>query len=226
MDVNAAIAAAKAAAAQTVATPAAATGSNVVPLNAGSTAVATPGVKAKNYSLDDISTGSMNVDEYLKVKEFGLLIGNSTKLIQSITVEIDMTEVAVCEVCKAGNPAQYVKTFNGVDCTTGGTWPAAVERMQRIDPKARPYKSADIPMTLVDNAVAVDNSVILEAGKRIGHSLSTTNRGNFQTLLKEIADAGQTNGVVQVKITAEPKSNKNGNTWGVLAFQLLEEAGE
>lgn len=181
---------------------------------------ATPG---KRMTLDDFTTGTLNVDAFLKVKEHGLQIGDSTALIESVLVEIDLSEVQVCEVVKFGNPATYLKTFDGVICHEGGTWEAAKMRAQQVDPKARPYKSADIPMTLLEPAKSLKGEEVQPAGTRLGHSLSTTNRANFATFLKDVTDAGYNpeQDTVQVKITAEPRTNKAGNRWGVLAFELL-----
>lgn len=62
------------------------------------------------FSLTDFSLGSMNVDAYLKVKEYGLVVGNAGVLLPEVTMTIDMKEVQVHQAIKFGNPAQYLKT--------------------------------------------------------------------------------------------------------------------
>lgn len=175
-------------------------------------------------TLADFSVGSMVVEDWLKVKAFGLLVGTNSDLIKSIDVMIDPTQIQVCNAIKFGNnPTIYLKTYDEVSCTTGGTWPAAVARAQAADPKARPYKSADIPMTLLNDIVVADGKstkVLVEAGKILGHSLSTTNRGHFQIFLKELADAGLLTSPVVVTLGYEHKK-KGTNEWGLVTFKLV-----
>ena len=185
---------------------------------------AVAGSRPAPMTLQDFSQGSMSVDEFIKVKEHGLLIGTNHELISRLRVAIDMTEIQVCDAIKFGNPPTYYKTYDGITCTAGGSWDQAKAKAVSIDPNARPYKSADIPCTLLEDAKDISGKkTVAEAGIRLGHSLSTTNKANFQEFLKEVGAQNLLSGVVEVALTAEAKSNKAGNRWGVLAFELIGE---
>lgn len=183
----------------------------------------------QKMSLEDFSTGALNVDDFLKVKEHGLTVGkHSDKLVAEAIVDIDLSEVQVCEAIKFGqNPPTYFKTYDGVTCVQGGTWQQAVMKAQQVDPNARPYKSADIPMTVVEDIVAIDKTVVAEKGTTLGHSLSTTNRGEFQDLLSQVGKAGiSMHDTVRVKLKAKPRTNAKGHRWGIITFELLGVGGD
>lgn len=217
MSVSAALAAAQAAAASVPA---------VVANGGGNTGVATytPQSPARRMTLDDLKNSSMQVDEFVKVKEFGMLIGSGNTLIQEIDVSIDLNAVMPHEAIKAGNPAKYWKSYDGATCATGGSWQDAVRQAQAIDPKAYTYKSADIPMTVVNPVKGPKNEVLAEAGVRLGVTLSTTNLKNFSEFLLEVEKQKLDGQTVLVKLGFEAKSNKAGNKWGVFTFTLLGEA--
>lgn len=176
--------------------------------------------QASPVSLDDLTTGSMAVDDWLKVKEFGLFTGSKDTIFKEVKVAINMSEVLPTEVIKAGNPANYFHTVDRVTCREGGTWAEAIAKARQIDPMARPYLSADIPMTVLED-VKVGDEVIVEAGTVLGHSTSTTNRQNLAAFLKEVKEKGLDEETVEVKITAQKRVNQKGNVWGVLQFELL-----
>jgi len=177
---------------------------------------------ARRFSMDDFVVGGMSVDAWLKVKEYGLIVGNSAVLLPSVVVSIDMKEVQINQTIKFGNPAQYLKTYDGTNCAQGGTWDQAQARARSVDPNARPYFSADIPMGVIEDIKTPDgNTVLIEKGKRLGHALSTTNKGNFQEFLKALTDAGQLGIPVRVKVSSARRTNQKGNAWGVLTFELL-----
>ena len=133
-----------------------------------------------------------------------------------------MKEVQINQTIKFGNPAQYLKTYDGTNCAQGGTWDQAQVRARSIDPNARPYFSADIPMGVIEDIKTPDgNTLLIEKGKRLGHALSTTNKANFQEFLKALTDAGQLGIPVRVKVSSARRTNQKGNAWGVLTFELL-----
>lgn len=206
---------------------------NTALANAGSSgstavgAVSNNAGPAKPYSLDDMAQGGLNVDTYLKVKEHGLLVGDTGVLFDEIEVSIDMTQVQVTQAIKFGDPATYFRTIDGSRAITGGSWDDAVARAQRADPKATPYMSADLPMTLTTELKdKKGEKVLVEVGTRIGHSLSTTNKQNFVEFHKAVKDAGLQGSTVSVKLTAQARSNKKANTWGVVRFELLGEESD
>ncbi len=185
----------------------------------GSTAVATTG-GGRAPSLDAMLTSGMNVENWLKVNENGLVIKveNDQALLDNINVYIDMKEVAATSAIKYGNPPKYHKTFDGVICADGQTlWTDALEEAARFGQK--PYASADIPMTLNEDIVDKKGKVIMTKGQRIGYSLSTTNRDAFTKFLRQVTEEDLRNSVVDVKLGYEPKTNKNKQTWGIVTFE-------
>lgn len=187
----------------------------------------------RRKTLEDLENAStMDVDTFLKVNEFGLSVKDSEGLIDDIEVIIDTDRgIAVFECIKYGNPAVYVKNFDGVTANTGKPWAAELQKIAQIDPKARPYSGADLTMTLAKDAMGKikgnkELQVILPAGKTLGHSTSTTNLANLSAFIKDVKAAGLEGKKVLVEISSEERTNKNNNTWGVLKFKLLGEATE
>jgi len=175
----------------------------------------------KPPSLADLSSGSMNVDDFLKVNENGLKIGAKVNLIEKIKVKIDLTEVVPFNGIRYGNPPTYAKSYDGVTCASGGTWNEAVAKANLVDPKARPYNGADISMALLEDAKDIKGVVVAEAGLRLGHSTSITNRAEIASFLKEVDKAGLTGGVVEAEVSYKPMTNKNSQTWGIITIALL-----
>lgn len=176
-------------------------------------------------SLDMMASGPSSVDAYLKVKFDGLKIGDKPGLIDSIRVAIDMSpsagEMVAANAVKYGDPAVYLKSYDGINCTTGGTWAEAIQKAKLIDPKANPYMSCDIAMTLIEDAKDLKGQVASPAGTRLGHSTSTTNRANAAELIRAVKEAGLSDEVVEVIVTAQQRTNPKGQEWGVLKFQLV-----
>ena len=176
---------------------------------------------ARPMALQDFSTGSIVADDFLKVSEHGMTIGKIAGLVEEMVVDLDMSTVQVTEVIKYGDPVKYLKTVDGVKCLEGGTWQQAVERAQQADPKARPYKSADMTLVLVEDAKDLKGNVVAPVGAKLGHSLSTTNRGHFQSLLNDLNKMGvDLTQSVRLKVGYEAK-HKNNYHWGLLTFEYL-----
>ena len=178
---------------------------------------------------DAMASAQMRPDEWLKVKEHGLFLGTSREAIETMTVEIDMTEKRgfyLKESIKYGNPAVYLSTYDGVTCDKGGTWQAAVAKAPAADPRAKPYYSADIKMTLVEQVKTIKGKKheFGEAGKSLGHSTSTSNFDEWREFYREVAAAGLIGRKVIAKLTVKPLENKAGNAWGVIVFTLVGAA--
>lgn len=170
-------------------------------------------------SQDDFLRSGMTVDNWLKVSEDGLKIkvDNDTALLDTLKVSIDMSEVAYTKAIKFGNPPTYHKTFDGIICADGSTlWTDALEQASRFN--QRPYSSADIPMTLEEPVVGKGGKVLMEAGQRIGYSLSTTNKDAFAKLVRQATTDGLSTATLDVTLGYEAKSNKNNQNWGIVTF--------
>lgn len=192
----------------------------------------------RSFSSSDMSVGMMSVDAYLQVANTGMSVKGKQGVIYEAEVLIDFNKVSYNETIKYGqNPVTYKKTYDGVMTTDGIAWAKACEDARRVDPKAAPYKSADLPMTVLKDLVvtlgAGKTETVAAAGDILGHSLSTTNRANFAALVADMKAKGLSadhqNGIggsrVIVKLTHEPKE-KGTNKWGLLKFELIGDADE
>lgn len=201
-------------------------GSNVAVMSqdstSGAVAVAAPAGQA--FSMETLATGSINVDAWMKVSQFGLLIGdNKTSLIDTIKVSMEMTDgkgfVPKLSI-KGGNPAQYWSTYDGVSAQGGGSWEQAQLKAKALSPTAYAYRCVDLPFTVLE-PVVVKGVEVAKAGLKLGHSTSTTNWKNWETFYKDVAAAGLMNQTVELELGYEPKENKAGNNWGVVTFKLI-----
>jgi hypothetical protein len=191
-----------------------------LPSTGVNTSVGTPAQRGTPLGLDDMLSGAISVDAWLKVGEFGLTIGTDRTLFDSIPVVIDMSEIAYCYSVRYGNPAQYAKTYDRVTDVKGGSWIATLQRAQAIDEKASEFRSADIPFHVQIDLKSKDGkTTILEKGKTLGHSLSITGWKSFAEFTKKLAELGidAYRGEVAVDLGFTVQSNNKG-TWGILAF--------
>lgn len=180
---------------------------------------------ARKLSMDDMQ-GNLSVDKWLKVKEFGLQVGDHGGLLKTIRVLFDASEgVGFMPKLslKYGNPAVYKNTYDGQSVIGGGRWSDAVAEAQRVDPRAAPYRSVDLPFKLKENLVE-GGTLLLEAGKTLGHSTSTTNWRNFETFWKDVQKRELVGKRLELDLGFEAKSNTKGNKWGVLTFTIIGEA--
>lgn len=187
-----------------------------------------PTMPGQAMSLASMMTGAITVDEWLKVKEFGILVGSHNTLHDTIKVQINLAEAAVNMTLRYGqNPATYIKSYDGATCNTGGSWNDAQAKAKSIDPNARPYQSVDIPMTLLEDLKSKGGEVEAAAGVTLGYATPTTGKGNFVHLLKAVAATGNNpdDSIVVVELGFEKKV-KGSNTWGLMTFNLLDVLSE
>ena len=195
-------------------------------VNSPGTAIAVP----TKLSMETMAVGGMSVDQWVKVKEDGLKLGDKPGLIESMLVDILMVDgsgFVVKYSAKAGNPAQYESSYDGVTSASGGAWAAALARLQALEPNkaVRPYKSVDLPMTLAED-IKKGDVVLAKVGDVLGYTTSTTNWGNWEVLYRDVTAAGLMGKSVRVKLTAQARTNKNANAWGVVKFDLQGETPE
>lgn len=177
-------------------------------------------------SMDAMMSAGMAVDAYLRVKEdVGISIGADKRFFPTIKFGLVMSEAVPCEVIKFGNPATYLKTYDGVTESRGGPWSNALITAQKVDPKAQPYRSADIPLVALEPIIGKDNkTVLLEKGQKAGISLSTTNWKNWQTFWGSLKarNVVPSDATVIVELGFENRRNAAGNEWAVFTFTLVE----
>ncbi|BCJ91724.1 hypothetical protein IZ6_24590 [Terrihabitans soli] len=175
-------------------------------------------------TLEDMEIGGLaDIAAWLKVTEFGMTIGADKTLFDEIELILPLADVAYSEVVRYGNPAKYEKTYNRETTVEGDTWPNAILRAKKVDPKANPYRAADLPFIVVADLVNKKKEVLVEAGKRIGHSTSVTNFKKFLAFTKELRSKGvdPTRDTIKVTIGFEEQKNDKG-TWGVITFGAWE----
>ena len=225
--VDLAIQQAKEQAANSAANPASQPAIDMVPVNAGQAGGVAVYSAPSAPSLMDLTQGAMSVDGYLKVKEFGLLVDSKPNLVEKMRVAIDTTEMNAFTGVRfsIGNNVQYLKTYDGVNCSSGGTWTAALQRAQMADPACRPYTGADIAVTLLEDAKDAKGAVVAETGVRLGHSTSITNKAAVGDFIKEITKQGLMGSVVEAELSFKPMTNKNGQSWGIITFNLIGAHG-
>jgi hypothetical protein len=212
------------AAAAAAANPIQSTGTAVVAAQQGAVAPVGPAAVPQKLSMESMSQGGMSVDKWFKVTEDGIKIGDSKLITKPILARITMTEGSgfILKMgIKGGNPAQYVYTTDMVNAVGGGTWEGGQARIRALDPSARPYRAVDLPFTLAEDTQDATNAVVGKEGDVIGYTTPTTNWANWVQFHKEVGDAGLMGTEVTVKLTSQPRSNKNNNKWGVMAFELV-----
>lgn len=215
-DVTAAIQAAKAAAAQMVQEE-----KDTAIVAHVSGGVATPMMKPSMAMAMASSSLIPKTAPYLKVNEFGLLIGKTDKKFkESFKARLLLQEDRGFQLkwtLRYGNPAQYLSTYDGLVCDKGGSWADAQAKVRAIDPKAEPYISADILVELAED-VEVTGSKI-DSGTKLAINLSKTNFSEWQDFFTAASEAGVMGQEVDVTIGFRDV-HWNGNDWGVITFTL------
>lgn len=195
-----------------------------LPAPANEPAAGVPAVNSggPSRSLADHLQGGMSVDDFLKVKDEFLMIGGDRTKFEKIAVIIDLSAVQPTMAVKYGNPPTYHKTFNGETTDRGLSWRQVCSEALKVDPlRGTPYRSVDIPMVLAEDLNdPKTGKTIFTAGMRIGYSTPTTGLGEFEALFREATKNGLQNERVTVDLGSKVRSNKNGQSWGVVTFTL------
>lgn len=212
-----------------------------VPATVGTGSVPAPATLGGNLGsldLDDVApSGLTGVNGYLKMSDGATKIGDKQISNEVLKVRIDMSMVAKKFSIKSnGNPPVYVSSYDGKTCTDGTSWVEGQQKVQRIQPDAKPYISYDIPMELLEPAFALTvingvptQEIIMEKGNIIGHTTPTTGRRNFEGLLRDLLSQGKvpSKEIVYANVTRQD-INKNGRKWAIANFEMMgpEEAAK
>lgn len=200
-----------------------------------STAVAQPSntaaqayVAPRLKTFDDLNSGGLNVDEFIKVDEHGFQSKKPDRkgLVPKIKVAIDTRNGVGIQVFEGAvygtNPYTYIKTYDGVREAKGGLWQEALNKAMIVNPQLRTYHAADISMTVLEDTLGHTGTKVFDKGANIGYSTPVTNKALLKSFLADVEKLSLTDKVVDVEIVAIPKSNAKG-TWGVVEFKVLGE---
>ncbi|KGM36097.1 hypothetical protein P409_00150 [Inquilinus limosus MP06] len=170
--------------------------------------------------LDDfLNSGGPAVDGWIKIGESGISFGNNLTRFSGLRFRLQVAEIRYFQVVSFGNPAQYLKTADGVTCVEGGSWEQALARAGG----KRPYESAELVFELLEDAVdPKSKQVIAASGTRWGYSTPYNASQKFKKLLSEIHALGidPRTADVELKLDGEPKA-RNGNQWKEIVFELV-----
>jgi hypothetical protein len=199
---------------------------NALTTAAAPTAVATSVMPGPKLSMDNMMAQGLSVDAFLKPNEFAMItIGDDGKQHDSLDVEIDTAAITLCFAIKYGNPAVYVKSYDGTTANTGGTFTDAIAKANAATGPSNPvapYNCADIPMTLLTSVPKQDaKAEPFAVGMKLGYSTPTTGWNNFDSFVNAIKAKGLMGQKVRAKLTSQPRTNKKANKWGVIAFELV-----
>lgn len=186
--------------------------------------VVTPFVKPSMASVAAATGVIPRSTPYIKVNEFGMLVGAKSKtFIEEMEVKILMVEeegFQVKHTVRYGVPAQYMSTFDGDICDKGGAWTDAVLKARQADPKAEVYPAADIIVTLTKDVPRTGKEEDLKAGTRLAINTSKSNFSEWSDFYAEVAKKELLGQEIDVKLGFR-EINHNGNTWGVITFELM-----
>jgi hypothetical protein len=156
---------------------------------------------------------------YLKVNEFGILIGKQKKgFLDAFRARLLLVEDRGFQLkwtLRFGNPARYLSTYDGHTCDRGGTWGDAMMKARMIDPKVEPYVAVDVVLTLAEDLKAGDET--LPAGTKVGFNSSRTNFSEWADFHALAVERGLTGEEVDVEIGHRAVTH-SGNSWGVVTF--------
>jgi hypothetical protein len=191
-----------------------------VPMNQSSN------VPAKQSLDDALNNGGLLVEEYILSKPEGLKISRDMKgLLESIDVVIDMSDVAVISQVRAnsGGNTSFVKSYDGFSTSTGQNLEAEIRRLTQSHEKVDgPYTTVEIPVELISDVKDPKSSLTFAAGTELGYTPSMTGYKEFRRFMKALKKSGRPlDGVYNVRLHTEKKTNSNNNEWGVVRFELL-----
>lgn len=188
---------------------------------------ASEGGAVQNYSapprpsLDDMADNSgIQVDAYLSVKEAGLRIDKEAYF-QKAKVTIDISECMPIYSVRAtrGGATTFIKSYDGVATSQGQNFAAAIAQFQNTHEKVDgPYQTVEVPVTLLEDVPGA------KKGQRLGITPAITGVKFWTKFYNELRQKGLNKATVEAIITCVPQSNKNGNEWGVVGFELVGEA--
>lgn len=186
------------------------------------------GALAKPSMENFMGASGMSVDEYLTSKAEGFRISKEMKgLLDEIVVEIDMMDVVPVYVSshETGGQTKFLKSYDGETTPSGQNFQYAFQaECARNSNNKDPYKTVEIPVTLVNDVKDPKSPLIIHAGTIVGITPSMTGFTHFEKFFKKLlkADPDNRDATVKVRVYHTKRTNSRNNEWGVVDFELLE----
>lgn len=182
-----------------------------------------PLTPVRRLTMHDLEVGSLDVTSWLQVDKYGLHIDKSQEALETLLVEIDVTEIVPVYMVRFGkNPPIYRRSYDGV--TTYGLpklWELTVHEAQSIDADCRgQYRAVEIPMTLIKMVELKRDRKTIDAGTRVGYTTSITGYRSFQKFWR-VCEKKRLTEAVTVQLGYEVRKS-NGNEWAVVTYELAK----
>jgi hypothetical protein len=178
--------------------------------------------QANRPSLDSMAdSAGIQVDDYLTVKDTGFRVGDAkNEMFKKVKARIDLNEVVAISVIRAtrSGATTFIKSYDGLTTSQGQSFALAEQQARQISDKVDgPYQTAEIPVLLLEKVPGAAKDT------RIGITPSITGVKFFTKFYNELRRLGLASSVVDVELTHLYQSNKAGNEWGVVEFNLIGE---
>jgi len=189
-----------------------------------------PATNPVPISMATAQAANMSADDWLKFSYHGISVAEKPRaLFDELTVEIDMTEGSgfrICHMVRYGkDPVRYASTFDQVTDDKGAPWQTTLQMIANIDPDARPYPAAKIPMIVVEDVTGGNGKtaeIVLKVGQIAAYTTPVTGWDNWARFYEDVRKAGKLGEIVKVKVSNMPREKKT-YTWGVPKFELLAD---
>lgn len=175
-----------------------------------------------------MGSSGMSVDEYLTNKAEGFRIGKDFKgLLEEMTVSIDMMDVIPVFVSRheTGGQTKFLKSYDGQTTPNGQNYTYAYKaECAKNQNNSDPYKTVEIPVTLLEDVKDPKSSLVIHEGTTVGITPSLTGFAHFEKFYKKLLkrDPALKDATIKVKVTHTKRTNSRNNEWGVCDFEYLE----
>lgn len=187
-----------------------------VQVTGAANAVAVMPAPGRRLTANDVVGSTFAVDHYIKFTDMGTItLGESKKQFEELHLILNLGDIGFGHGIRYGqNPYIYARTTDGVTTDKGTSWAEEVAKAQRVDPRAQPYNSWQLPFILVDEVPEH------KPGERLGYSTVWSSFNAFHPFYLKAVEQFGDSGVVELKLSCKAIS-KGQNTWGVPVFTLV-----
>ena len=152
----------------------------------------------------------------------GMKVGNG-KLFDEFEAILDMTEATPIVQVRANRSGSttFIKSYDGVSASTGENFQQKIAHLQATHDKVDgPYNTVELPFALTKAIKEVPES---KEGFRLGVTPPMTGTDEWNAFYKSLRDQGLSKSKIRVRVFHIPRTNRNGNEWGITGYELLGE---